>query len=141
MLHRVFQTEIWVHITGEVQSPGVYSLPLGSRLFQLVAAAGGFTSRANQSSVNLARQVVDGEQIAVGNNQSALGVVANDSAVNINAATSATIETLPGVGPTLAGRIVDWREANHGFKAITDLRKVAGIGDKLFSQIKNLVTL
>lgn len=133
---------MWVHIVGAVHAPGVYSMPTGSRLFDLVAAANGFTSKADQGSVNLARPLVDGEQVQVRvRGQSDFGAVSSSNLISLNRATSATLETLPGVGPKLAARIIDWREANSGFKTVSDLRKVGGIGDKLFAGLKDMVTL
>ena len=141
----VVDSSIWVDIVGSIEAPGVYSLKPGSRVFELVALAGGFTRDADQSSVNLARNLTDGEQIrvlnrSVGQLDSPQSSLAN-SLISINAASAATLETLPGVGPKLAARIVDWRSANSGFQKITDLRKVGGIGDKLFASIKDLVSL
>jgi competence protein ComEA len=116
----------------------VYPVDSTTRLFEVVSAAGGFTKKADQSSVNLARLVQDGEQIMVlakgGSNPDQTSQL-----MSLNAATSDELETLPGVGPTLAGRIVDWRVANGGFKSVEDLLKVGGIGDKLFAGIRSMV--
>lgn len=128
----------FVHLTGAVKSPGVYPISIGMRLFEVIALAGGFTSKADRESVNLARAVTDGEQIIVsGAGESQL----NDGLIHLNKATAADFDKLPGIGPTLSARIVDWREANGGFKAVDDLRRVGGIGDKLFAGIKALVTI
>ena len=128
----------YVHLTGAVKNPGVYPISIGMRLFEVVALAGGFTSKADRESVNLARTVTDGEQIIVsGTGETA----ANDGLIHLNKATAADFDKLPGIGPTLSARIVDWREANGGFKSVDDLRRVSGIGDKLFAGIKTLVTI
>lgn len=128
----------YVHLTGAVKSPGVYPISIGMRLFEVIALAGGFTSQADRESVNLARAVTDGEQIIVsGAGESQV----NDGLIHLNKATAADFDKLPGIGPTLSARIVDWREANGGFKSVDDLRRVSGIGDKLFSGIKALVTI
>ena len=134
-------SSLWVHIVGAVAHPGVYAVESGSRLYEVVASAGGFTKKADPTSVNLARQVTDGEQIRVTikgqSNQSA----STQTLLSLNGSSAATLETLPGVGPKLAARIVDWRKSNAGFKSIADLRKVGGIGDKLFAQLKDLVSI
>jgi competence protein ComEA len=128
----------YVHISGAIANPGVYPITPGMRLFEVIAIAGGFSSKADQSSVNLARTVTDGEQILI----AAGGAVSkSDGLVSLNRASSSDLDKLPGIGPTLAARIIDWREANNGFQAIEDLRKVGGIGDKLFAGLKKLVKL
>jgi len=138
----VQQPKIFVHIAGLVKKPGIYQLDSGSRVFDIVLLAGGFTSKANQASVNLARVLTDGEQIIVGKigAQSASGTQSSNL-ISLNSSSASQLEDLPGVGPALAGRIVDWREANGSYKTKEDLLNVAGIGDKLFASIKDLVTL
>ena len=128
----------FVHIAGAVADPGVYPIKSGTRLFEIIALAGGFDKAADRDSVNLARVVADGEQILVGRSGQA---AVSDGLVNLNRATVSDFDKLPGLGPTLAARIIDWREANNGFKSIEDLRKVGGIGDKLFSSLRKLVSL
>lgn len=128
----------FVHVSGAVMQPGVYAIDAGSRLFEVIALAGGFTKSADQSSVNLARIVVDGEQILISSDGDGS---ASESLIHLNRATASELDALPGIGPTLSQRIVDWREANGSFKAVEDLRSVAGIGDRLFAGIRTLVTL
>jgi len=139
-----------IHIVGEVVTPGVYQLNSGARVLDAVAAAGGFTKKADQSSINLVRPISDGEQIIItpkganGSGFSEAGGGAGDSGstkININRATAQQLDALPGIGPTLAARIVDYRNANGGFDAVSDLGQVAGIGVKLLAQIVPLVTL
>ncbi|NDD26053.1 MAG: ComEA family DNA-binding protein [Actinobacteria bacterium] len=137
----VNQAKIFVHIAGKVKHPGIYQLDSGARVFDVVLLAGGFTKKANQSSINLARVVTDGEQIVIGSGTSQELLNNSQSFISLNQSSVSTLEDLPGVGPALAGRIVDWREANGGFKSKEDLLNVAGIGDKLYSSIKDLVTL
>jgi competence protein ComEA len=140
--------KIYVHVVGEVVRPGLYILQSGARLADAIFAADGFSRFADQASVNLARLITDGEQIVVSRVGGSVGGAisgpvpsSNKSLVNLNRSSEPEIEGLPGVGPTLAGRIIDWRVANGGFRSKADLQKVAGIGDKLFAQLKDLVTL
>ena len=128
----------FVHLTGAVKSPGVYPISIGMRLFEVIALAGGFTAKADRESVNLARTVTDGEQIIVSGSGDR---PVSDGLIHLNTAEPADFDKLPGIGPTLSARIVDWRKANGGFKTVDDLRRVGGIGDKLFAGIKSLVTL
>ncbi len=133
---------IYVHILGEVVSPGLYELRDGDRAVDAVAAAGGFTAKADQSQLNLARYVVDGEQIivpAVGVAPAASGTAGGK--VNLNTADASQLEALPRIGPAMAQRIIDWREANGSFTAVEDLLSVTGIGAKTFDGLKDLVTV
>jgi competence protein ComEA len=135
--------KIYVHVAGSVKAPGIYQLDSGTRVYDAVLAAGGFTAKANQASVNMARALTDGEQLLIssGVSSSVFEGGVTSSLMSLNQASSSQLEDLPGVGPALAGRIIDWREANGGFKAKEDLLNVAGIGDKLFASVKDLVTL
>lgn len=128
----------YVHISGAVKHPGVYPIAIGMRLFEVIALAGGFTSKADRDSVNLARTLIDGEQIQVAGSADRQ---VDDGLIHLNKATASDLDKLPGIGPTLSERIIDWRNANGGFKSIDDLRRIGGIGDKLFAGIKPLVTL
>lgn len=140
---------IYVHVVGEVALPGIYELDSGSRLVDVIFAAGGFGKNADQASINLARELTDGEQVTVFKvgaapqilGQVGAGGAAVSAQISLNHATQAQLEDLPGVGPALAGRMIDWRTANGGFKKKEDLLNVSGIGDKLFAGIKNQVTL
>jgi competence protein ComEA len=132
---------IYIHVAGAVRKPGIYQLDSGSRVFDAVLLAGGFTNKANQTSVNMARILNDGEQLLVSSGSSNAQVQLESSLISLNQASSSQLEDLPGVGPALAGRMVDWRTANGGFKSKEDLLNVAGIGDKLFAAVKDLVTL
>ena len=144
---QVSKPRIYVHVIGEVRHPGLYLIESGSRLTVAIDAAGGFTSRAEPASVNLARELTDGEQFAVLSKTEYVGAIAQPAAaggasrVSLNRATESELESLPRVGPALAARIIDWRSSNGGFKQVRDLTKVSGFGDKMFAAVKDLVTL
>ena len=138
---------IYIHILGAVARPGLYLLTDGDRALDAVGAAGGFTATADQSGLNLARLLVDGEQILVpeiGEVPAAGGAPGAQTAggkVNINTADATALETLPRVGPAMAKRIIDWRTKNGRFTAVEDLMSVTGVGEKTFDELKELVTL
>ncbi|RGE22394.1 ComEA family DNA-binding protein [Leucobacter sp. wl10] len=151
---------VLVHVVGEVKSPGVVELPAESRVADAIEAAGGVGEAAVLSGVNLARTVADGEQILVPNAEQAAsgggaaagaagssGSTAPSEAgtgsgpLNLNAADAAALETLPRVGPALAQRIIDWREANGGFTSVEQLLEVSGIGAKTLDGFRELVTV
>ncbi len=136
---------IYVHILGAVAKPGLYLLRDGDRAVDAIAAAGGFTPAAEQAGLNLARPLVDGEQIlvpAVGEAPVIVpGATSPGGKVNINTADEAALETLPRVGPAMAKRILDWRAKNGRFTALEDLMSVTGVGQKTFDSLKDLVTL
>jgi competence protein ComEA len=141
--NEVIEQFLYVHVVGEVLSPGMYQLPIGARLVDAVFAAGGLTEEADNGSVNLARELTDGEQIIVFST-SQEGEAAGTTAaglISLNRAGDKELEELPGIGPALAGRIIAWREANGGFKSVQDLLKVSGIGESLLSGVIDLVTL
>lgn len=135
---------LYVHILGAVERPGLYELREGDRAIDAVAAAGGFLDTADQTQLNLARVVVDGEQIVVPVLGEAPVATPGETAsgkVNINTADEAALDVLPRVGPAMAARIIAWREANGRFTAVEDLLNVAGIGDKTFEELRDLVTV
>jgi competence protein ComEA len=141
--NEVIDQFLYVHVVGEVASPGMYQLPIGARLVDAVFAAGGLTEDADNASVNLARELTDGEQIivfSVSQEGEAVGTTTS-GLVSLNRAGDKELEELPGIGPALAGRIIAWREANGGFKSVQDLLKVSGIGESLLSGVIDLVTL
>jgi competence protein ComEA len=142
-VNEVIEQYLYVHVVGEVASPGMYQLPIGARLVDAVFAAGGLTEEADNASVNLARELTDGEQILVFST-SQEGEITGTTAsglVSLNRAGDKELEELPGIGPALSGRIIAWREANGGFKSVQDLLKVSGIGESLLSGVIDLVTL
>ena len=141
----VHSPTFYVHVVGRVKVPGVYELEVGSRLFDAVVAAGGFMDDADQASVNLARPLSDGEQVIIlklGDQSNNSGSHSGANAqISLNRASESELESLPGVGPALANRIIDWRTANGGFKRKEDLLQVGGIGSKLFASLEKLVSL
>ena len=142
-----------VHVVGQVRHPGVVRLPAGSRVEQALEAAGGATSTADLVRVNLARPVVDGEQIVVpkpgqpiegaagvfGGPGTSGGVATRAPVVNLNTADLTELDGLPGVGPVLAQRILDWRSQNGRFSTVDELGEVSGIGDKVLEHLRPLV--
>lgn len=157
---------VTVDVEGKVQRPGLVELPPGSRVSDAIRAAGGLRPGAQLSGLNLARKVIDGEQLVVGEpvpagaNAGAAASGANGGGsgaagsgagsasagaagapVNLNTASLAQLDTLPGVGPVMAQRILDWRTAHGGFTAVDQLREIEGIGDKTFDRLKDLVVV
>ncbi|WP_212735274.1 ComEA family DNA-binding protein [Herbidospora galbida] len=136
--------EVTVYVTGKVKRPGVIALPLGSRVVDAIMAAGGLKKGAEPGGLNLARRVIDGEQIAVGDPAAAAApppAVAESGVVSLNSATVDQLDQLPGVGEVLAQRIVEYRDTNGGFQSIEQLREVEGIGEAKFADLKDQVTL
>ncbi|NHN56081.1 ComEA family DNA-binding protein [Calidifontibacter sp. DB0510] len=160
-------TTVVVHVVGQVRRPGVVSLRVGARVSDAVQAAGGALPSADLTNLNLARVLTDGEQIRVpkpgevvtpppvpgggagagaGAGGGGAGAGSGGSAgptapVNLNTADETALDTLPGVGPVLASRIVQWRTANGRFTSVDELGEVSGIGDKLLEQLRPLVTV
>lgn len=145
---------VLVHVLGAVAQPGLVELSSGARVVDAIAAAGGLTPEADPAGVNLARPVVDGEQLLVAAVGQAPpppaqgGPVAGgasgdpaDGLVHLNTADVAALDTLPRIGPALAQRIIDWREANGGFTSVEQLLDVAGIGDAVFAGLADKVAL
>ncbi len=133
--------EIYVHVAGEVKSPGLYALSVGSRVEDAIAIAGGLTKSAFEQSVNLARMVSDGEQIVVLSKSQVSGSGNASEFISLNNATLEQLESLPGVGPSLAARIIEHRKAIGSFSDLSQLRDVSGIGEKLYAKISPRLTL
>ncbi|GAA2022488.1 hypothetical protein GCM10009819_01390 [Agromyces tropicus] len=141
---------VLVHVLGAVARPGIVELAAGARVVDAVAAAGGLTDDADPAGVNLARTLADGEQLVVPREgeappPAAAGAGGGSSAaggrVSLNRAGIADLDTLPRIGPALAQRIVDWREANGPFTDVSQLLEVAGIGDAVYAGLVDLVSL
>jgi competence protein ComEA len=144
--------DVVVAVAGKVRRPGLVRLHSGSRVADAIQAAGGTRAGVDITMLNPARKVVDGELIVVGvpppsgapltaAGTGAAGAPAPGTQVNLNTATLADLDSLPGVGPVLAQRILDARTAQGGFTAVSDLRKVDGIGDARYEQLKDLVVV
>ena len=153
---------IVVHITGSVKKPGVVKLPEGSRMEDAIDAAGGLTEDADISNVNLAYILDDGSKIKIPSNtemevnmEENIITEENDSdiidnnqeqktntskGININKAEAKELETLPGIGPSLASRIIEYREENGKFSSEEDIKNVNGIGDNKYENIKDLIS-
>jgi competence protein ComEA len=136
---------IVVDVAGAVPRPGVYELPGGSRVKDAIDAAGGFLAEADKSNLNLAAPLEDGQKLDIPflagvEPAGAVRVVVDEVAiVNINIATLEELETLPGIGPTLAQRVIDYRETFGDFYFIEDIMNVEGIGSDTFDQIASLI--
>lgn len=145
---------IYVDISGCVNNPGVYEVQSGTRIFQLIEKAGGITKEADITSVNRAEEVFDGQKIVIysvedtrqgglqsgwqnsntqGSNQG--------GKVNINRATSEELQTISGIGPATAQKIIEYREKEGAFSSIEDIKNVSGIGDKTFENLKEYITV
>lgn len=135
--------EIVVDVAGHVQRPGIVTLPAGSRVHEAIEAAGGLAGVVDTTSLNLARKLVDGEQVLVGV-APASPVGSPESAggaTNLNTATVDDLDELPGVGPVTAQSIVDWRTENGPFRSVDDLLEVRGIGEGTLGDLRDLVTV
>jgi competence protein ComEA len=142
----IAEPEIFVDVTGAVNRPGVYSLTGRSRVIDAIKAAGDSAPGADLSTINLARVLNDGEQIYVDStvvNSSGKRVSKKVASgpININRATLRQLDSLDGIGPVIAGRIIDYRKKNGSFLTVDDLQKVSGIGAAKFAQIKSKVRI
>ena len=142
----IAEPEIFVDVTGAVNNPGVYTLTGRSRVIDAIKAAGDSAPGADLSTINLARVLYDGEQIYVDStvvNSSGQRVSKKVSSgpININRATLRQLDALDGIGPVIAGRIIEYRKKNGSFLTIDDLQKVSGIGAAKFAQIKSKVRI
>ncbi|WP_317698666.1 helix-hairpin-helix domain-containing protein [Aeromicrobium sp. REDSEA-S32_B7] len=138
-----------VDVAGQVRRPGIVTLPAGSRVHEAIERAGGIKGALDQPTLNLARVLVDGEQILVGVDPPAAAVAGPGTggtggpgvAVNLNTATLEELDALPGVGPVTAQAILDWRTENGRFTSVDDLLDVAGIGEKTLEDLRDRVSV
>lgn len=147
-----------VHVSGAVAQPGVYALPQGSRVQDAIHIAGGFLPQANEQALNLAAPLQDGSLIWVPSQVEVIppinpsGAPASPSGpapatavlqplININTATQEELESLPGIGPALAGRIIEYRNTHGPFANIEAIQEVSGIGPAIFAKIRDLISV
>lgn len=142
------QSPLMVYVSGAVSNPGLYSLPPGSRVNDAIQTAGGFTASANTQALNLAKMLVDGEQIVVPDliaqdlpGAGSRSVIPALELVNINTASLEQLDTLPEIGPKTAQNIIDYRNVHGPFTRIEDILDVPDIGDVTFDRIKDLITI
>lgn len=141
--------EIIIHVAGAVVKSGVYHLPEGSRVIDAITAAGGAAAEADLDAINLAQPLIDGQKVwvpkageqPVGEANSASGAAGGNGKVNINTGDLTQLQTLNGIGPSLAQRIIDYRTNNGPFRQIEDIKNVSGIGAKRFEQLKDYITV
>lgn len=145
--------KIKIHVIGEVQNIGVIELDEGARISDIIEAAGGSTENADLSKVNLAYEVEDGQKVYIPSinderveqyvtNGSGEGIIEEETKkglVNINTATQTELETLPGIGPSTALKIITYREENGKFQSIEDIKNIPGIGESKFKNIKEFI--
>ena len=151
--------KIAIHVTGEVKKEGLIYLSVGSRVADAIKEAGGETKNADLSQINLAYQLQDGQKLYIPNknekiseyiisgtgNTGSEGISSNnskgDNKVNINTATQNELDQLPGIGPSIAQRIIEYREEKGNFQKIEDVQNVKGIGDAKYEEIKDNITV
>lgn len=161
---RAETAEVTVYVTGAVQKPGLVTVPEGTRIAAAVEACGGLLPTAASESINLAQVLKDGQQITVPERQqlaaqavsgaasgatpgaaqakaAAAGGAASSGLVNINTADEKLLDTLPGIGPAMAKRIIEYRETQGPFTAIEELKRVKGIGEAKFAKLKDKVCI
>lgn len=136
---------ITVHLVGAVTIPGVYHLPAGSRVYELLEMGGGLTEEADTEGLNQARPLLDGEQVWVGTRveagESQRSALSQEGKININRATTTELMALPGIGEVRARQIVEYRDKNGLFTDPRELMDVSGIGEKTYSSLADLITI
>lgn len=152
----IIENKIVIHITGEVEEKGVIELEKGARISDAIEEAGGTTEEADLSNVNLAYSLSDGQKVKIpninekdeeiivveekaGDNIIIEGNKSKEEKININKAAQTEIETLPGIGPSTALKIINYRNEHGKFKNIGDIKNVSGIGDSKFENIKEYI--
>lgn len=151
VIEDVMPESIYVQVAGAVTSPDVYELPVGSRVYAALDAAGGLLDSADDSELNLASPLEDGQKIYVYTVEEMEAraeelklieeAAVDDGLININTASALQLQALPGIGESKANQIVSYREANGEFSSLEDIKKVSGIGDGIFNQINSLIKL
>ena len=146
-------TTITVYVSGEVNSPGLVELPSDSRIADAIKACGDFTPLADKTKINLAQKLTDGMQIQVSSktpvnnsneqvndtNSNSPNNNSSSNLININTATKEDLDTLPGIGPATAQKIIDYRQEHGNFSSIEDIKNVKGIGEAKFSKMQDKI--
>lgn len=136
------QGNLYVYVCGCVNAPGVYEAAQGTRVYQVLEMAGGFTDVADTAYLNMAEVIVDGQKLYIPEVGEESSIQQNESSlVNINKADKAQLMTLPGIGESKAMDIINYRNSSGGFKSIEDIKNVSGIKDAAFNKIKDLITV
>ena len=152
------EEDIYIHITGEVLSPGVIVLPKGSRIIDAIEKGGGVTENADLSKINLVYVLTDGQKLIIPSinderNEIENNIITNGESnitqgesngkgkVNINTASQTELETIEGVGPSLANKIIEYRKKNGRYKTIDELKNVSGIGESKYETIKERIEI
>lgn len=156
------KSKIVIYIAGAVKNEGIYELDENSRIADSIEKAGGLTEDANINNINLAYMLEDGMKVYIpkktdkneveddtniyvskenGNINSSKDTNSQNNKININTATQSELETLPGIGPSIATKIINYRKENGKFVNIEDIKKVSGIGDSKYLQIKDLIKI
>ena len=129
---------VYVDVKGEVEFPGVYRVSDKCRVFQVIEIAGGLKDTSDTTSINLAAKINDEQVINVPKNTKE---ILYNGLININTATATELDVLPGIGYTTATNIIDYRNVNGSFKTKEEIKSVNGIGDVIYDQIKDLITI
>lgn len=135
---------IFVYVAGEVKNPGVIQLEEGARVDEAVNKAGGITEMANLTNINLAKVVEDGEKIYISNQNEEIILEENQKSsvkININKASISELQSLNGIGPAMAQKIIEYRKSNGPFKSLDELKNVSGIGDNKFKELESQITI
>lgn len=138
---------IYIDVAGKVKTPGVYQLPEGSRVIDAITIAGGVKLGVSTSHINLARKLVDGEQVLIMKEKFISAPTSSGrksifaGKVSLNSASKAQFDSLPGIGPVIAQRIIDYRNKNGPFQTLESIQSVSGIGESIFRQISSRLTL
>lgn len=143
---------IFVYVCGAVKRSDVYELPTDARIIDAIKAAGGFTSKASKTSINQAKKLTDQEQVYVPTQEEVNNTTKTDSSmlssgkngstlIDLNKATKEQLMTLPGIGESKADLIISYRQENGSFSSIEDIMKIQGIKDRVFQNIKELITI